>query len=164
MSNFCQRLYHRKCQHRGVHRWSKKHTNLVNVVCEWHLTRNNPLNIGLIKNGNPLNFSTIRNKKIKKPQFFQKLLKFWQNKKGQIFDWAVPKRGPSYFARAFLTGPNRNLLPLTESVAIILIIPLEIRKFVMEACLQPPPARKSGENQYSFSFCTLVCTEAAIFL
>ena len=31
------------------------------------------------------------------------------------------------------------------------------------ALMQPPPARKSGENCQSFSYCTLVCTEATIF-
>ena len=40
MSTFCQRLYHRKCQRRGV--GGQKSQNLVNVVCE------RPLNI---KNG-----------------------------------------------------------------------------------------------------------------
>ena len=39
------------------------------------LTRNNPLNFGLIRNKNPLNFSTIINKKITKLLFFQKLLR-----------------------------------------------------------------------------------------
>ena len=32
MSTFCQRLYHRKCQRRGV--GGQKSQNLVNVVCE----------------------------------------------------------------------------------------------------------------------------------
>jgi hypothetical protein len=31
-STFCQRLYHRKCQRRGV--GGQKKRNLVNVVCE----------------------------------------------------------------------------------------------------------------------------------
>ena len=37
MSTFCQRLYHRKCQRRGVG-GQKKSQNLVNVVCERPLT------------------------------------------------------------------------------------------------------------------------------
>ena len=52
-----------------------------------------------------MNFSTIKTKKIKKikkPLFFQKFLKFWQRKKGQIFVWAAPKLGPSYFVRALV--------------------------------------------------------------
>ena len=43
-------------------------------------------------------------------------------------------------------------------------------EFTKEVCnggrrrrLQPPPARMYGENRYSFSYCTLVCTEATIF-
>ena len=36
MSSFCQHLYHRKCQRRGV--GGQKSQNLVNIVCERPLT------------------------------------------------------------------------------------------------------------------------------
>ena len=36
MSTFCQRLYHRKCQPKGV--GGQKSQNIVNVVCERLLT------------------------------------------------------------------------------------------------------------------------------
>ena len=39
MGTFCQRLYHRKCQRRGV--GGQKSQNLVNVVCEQPLTESN---------------------------------------------------------------------------------------------------------------------------
>ena len=38
MSTFCQHSYHKNCQHREV--GSQKSQNLVNVVCERTLTKN----------------------------------------------------------------------------------------------------------------------------